>query len=324
VLYGRGNLGKLAKEYCKTVGQPVLGTLEHAEPHSSMWNKSPVAVCVVNHPYVPIERHLLGDSGFEKVVPFYDFTEKFRGIHPLSNGWYLGDISPNVNLVLTRWADDTSRAHHLQFLAWRRIREEWSFRDAPVTINDRYFIPEVLDCLNEKEVFLDVGAHHGEVSNHFAEITNWKFKQVILIEPDPYNYKALAAKVRIHDAMAFREFVSDTHEERTFHYGLGYSSQLSDTGTFKVWTETIDSMSIEPTFIKLHLEGHELPALKGAIRTLIEKRPIVAATVYHNADGVWKTPMWLMDNLPKYKFLFRLHGWCGTGAVVYAIPKERV
>jgi hypothetical protein len=27
--------------------------------------------------------------------------------------------------------------------------------------------------------------------------------------------------------------------------------------------------------------------------------------------------------LPNYRFFFRAHSWCGTGGVVYAIPKER-
>jgi hypothetical protein len=63
--------------------------------------------------------------------------------------------------------------------------------------------------------------------------------------------------------------------------------------------------------------------LKGARQTLLTSRPIVAVTVYHNADGMWRTPLWLMQTLPDYRFLFRSHSWCGTGAVVYAIPKER-
>ena len=75
--------------------------------------------------------------------------------------------------------------------------------------------------------------------------------------------------------------------------------------------------------MKLHLEGAELAALQGARKTLLANRPIVAATVYHNADGIWKTPLWLMETLPDYRFLFRAHSWCGTGAVVYAIPKAR-
>jgi len=49
----------------------------------------------------------------------------------------------------------------------------------------------------------------------------------------------------------------------------------------------------------------------------------VLATVYHNEDGIWKTAHWLMDTLPDYRFLFRAHSWCGTGAVIYAIPEER-
>jgi hypothetical protein len=82
-------------------------------------------------------------------------------------------------------------------------------------------------------------------------------------------------------------------------------------------------LQLAPTFIKLHLEGGELAALRGARETLLAHRPIVAATVYHNADGMWRTPLWLMQTLPDYRFLFRLDAWCGTGGVLYAIPNER-
>ena len=64
--------------------------------------------------------------------------------------------------------------------------------------------------------------------------------------------------------------------------------------------------------------------MRGARQTLIDCRPIVAATVYHNDDGIWRTALWLMETLPRYRFLFRLHSWCGTGAVIYAIPYERI
>jgi hypothetical protein len=30
-----------------------------------------------------------------------------------------------------------------------------------------------------------------------------------------------------------------------------------------------------------------------------------------------------MQTLSGYRFLFRNHSWCGTGAVIYAIPQER-
>ncbi len=30
----------------------------------------------------------LQQLGFEDIVPFYDLAESFRGVHPLSNGWF--------------------------------------------------------------------------------------------------------------------------------------------------------------------------------------------------------------------------------------------
>jgi hypothetical protein len=86
--------------------------------------------------------------------------------------------------------------------------------------------------------------------------------------------------------------------------------------------ETLDALG-PASFLKLHLEGAELEALKGARELLRRDRPIVAATVYHNADGIWRTPLWLMETLRDYRFLLRIDSWCGTSAVVYAIPNER-
>jgi len=117
--------------------------------------------------------------------------------------------------------------------------------------------------------------------------------------------------------------LADYDGEALFHSGLDYASQLSDTGQSCVVTRTIDALGIFPTFIKFHLEGAELAALKGARQTLLNCRPLIAATVYHNDDGIWKTASWLMETLADYRFLFRVHSWCGTGAVIYAIPNER-
>ena len=79
---------------------------------------------------------------------------------------------------------------------------------------------------------------------------------------------------------------------------VGYAFQLSQSGQMSVTTRPLDALGFSPTFLNLHL-------------------------VYHNDDGIWKTPLWLMETLPEYRFLFRAHSWCGTGAVIDAIPKER-
>jgi hypothetical protein len=78
-----------------------------------------------------------------------------------------------------------------------------------------------------------------------------------------------------------------------------------------------------PTFIKYHLEGYELEAIKGSLKTITKYRPIVVTTVYHTEEGTYELPIYCMNNFKDYEFLFRNHNYMGTGAVLYCIPKER-
>ena len=92
--------------------------------------------------------------GCTDVVPFYDLAESLRGQHPLSNGWFAEPLTAadqrQIQSVYASWDDDVSRAHHLQFMAWRRLREEWTFEDAPIS-TERYFIPEVAEgCMTAR------------------------------------------------------------------------------------------------------------------------------------------------------------------------------
>jgi FkbM family methyltransferase len=348
-LYGAGNLGRMAKEFLDAVGRPFEMVIDRNAAGlrgAPYWQGSTVLgldavpyevrqghvvlVTVATAAYAPVER-ALREAGFAHVVPFYDFAEGFRDVHPLSNGWFAKAFT-DLDLRMTGraldgFADDVSRAHHLQFLAWRRLRQEWTFDGAPVTGGDRFFIPDVMAALGDDETFIDAGAHHGSVIEAFSGRMNGKFRRIIAVEPDAANRAKLRAfadtAMAGDDRIAIFDCAlgSDTGEAR-FHSGLGYASQISPTGTDAVRVEMLDRLG-PASFLKLHLEGGELAALKGARELLWRDRPVVAATVYHNDDGIWRTPLWLMETLKDYRFLFRLHSWCGTGAVVYAVPEER-
>jgi FkbM family methyltransferase len=348
-LYGAGNLGRMAREFLDAVGRKFALVIDRNaaglrnDPY--WWGHEVMApdavpddiklshvvlVTVATAAYAPVEA-ALREAGFAHVVPFYDFAEGFRRMHPLSNGWFAGPFS-ELDMRMTQRAldgfgDDISRAHHLQFLAWRRLRQEWTFAGAPVTGGDRFFIPEVMEILGDDEILIDAGAHHGSVIEAFAERTNGNFRRVVAVEPDAANREKLKAFVGTAMSGDTRIAIFDcalggAPGEARFHSGLGYASQVSSTGKDAVRIEMLDALG-PASFLKLHLEGAELQALKGARELLRRDRPIVAATVYHNDDGIWRTPLWLMETLTGYHYLFRLHSWCGTGAVVYAIPEER-
>lgn len=351
-LYGAGNLGRLARSHCDFVGQAVAGVVDrNADAHRGApeWAGLPVhhpdevagsiksaallAVSIVTVPFVPLRDQLLAE-GWGDVVPFYDVAEGFRRLHPLSNGWFASPLGPaalaDAGDVLNGFADDLSRAHYLRFAAWRLAREEWDIPAAPVTTGDRFFIPEILGALRPGERILDGGAHHGELVPRFFEASGGAMERLWAVEPDPGSLSQMKAaseswpvdlrsRVTILDAV-----LSDRPGPVRFHPGLGYASQIAPTGDLKRDATTIDTLGLEPTIVKLHLEGGELDALKGARQTIARHRPILMATVYHDAAGLIATPLFLMRTLENYAVVFRSHGFCGTGAVLYAIPKERL
>ena len=351
MLYGAGNLGRMAKVLLDRIGIPVEAVVDanaraiRAEP---FWQHTPLlapdevdtrrrgdcllAVTIATLPWNTVADPLR-DAGWRDVVPFYDVAEAYRDRHPLGNGWFAGRLDDGdlreTAAVLDRWADDASRAHHLQFLAWHCLREDWSFAGAPVIPDDRFFIPEILRVLHDDEAFADLGAHHGTTVQRFVETVRGRFRTIWAIEPDADNLAtlhrtvgAMAGPVRERIAI-LPVAVASERRQAPFFAGLGYASQCSALGRSSQQTETVDALGLAPSFVKLHLEGAELDALNGARATLQRQRPIVVATSYHDRAGIWELPRWLMRTLGDYVFYLRTHSWCGTGAVVYCIPRER-
>lgn len=355
-IYGAGKLGKMAVELLDRIGIPpemVVDANPGASCNDPFWSnrvivtpdKVPLAVrasflLAVSIATLPYEELAvtLADQGWCDIVPFYDVAEAYSDIYPLSNGWVLDQFDDTdyaaTREVLEAWGDDISRAHHLQFLAWHRLREDWMFSDAPVNIDNRYFIPEILAALGDQDTFVDVGAHQGEISERFRATVSNKFKGIWMIEPDPHNHGKIQEWLladnskkghgRIH---LLRSAVAGTSGPRLFYGGIGYASQLSNFGNEMIDVITIDQLNLSPTFMKLHLEGWELEALEGATKTIRRCNPILAVTAYHNDLGIWRLPMWLINQTQEmgvgYRFLLRLHSWCGTGAVIYGIPERK-
>jgi FkbM family methyltransferase len=351
VLYGGGDLGRMSRRYFDAIGIPISLVVDQnaeAVSASSEWSNlkvmqssqvpqsekasSLLAVCISTAPFVPIQQEL-AQGGWAKIVPVYDVVEAYRDRHPLSNGWFGQRFSPNdlenLRNALLLWQDDVSRAHHLQFIAWRMLRQEWSFQSAPVDVSNRYFIPEVVRMLHQREHFLDVGAYEGKVISRFTDLMDGRFEHIWAVEPDAVNLSMLESKLReLNEKHPGRvtvipRAVSSSVRLARFAGGLGYASQLTALGDAEVAVTDIDSLAVEPTVIKLHLEGEEFAALEGAMRTIRGTRPIIMTTSYHNSLGLSDLPLLLMRNLSGYRFYMRLHGWVGTAAVVYAIPEER-
>ncbi|ODN66002.1 FkbM family methyltransferase [Methylophaga muralis] len=351
VLYGAGNLGRMAKKYCDRLGIAIEAVVDQqAEQHRQdpFWQdltilhpehvseeikqSSLLAICVANSVYSQLWKTLT-EQGWQDVAHFYDITEAYRDKHPLSNGWFCSQLSAEegeqILAVMGQWHDPMSRAYHLQFIAWRHLREDWLFAGADMQLDNRYLIPEVKSVMHQQEVIADIGGHQGETSLLLLDAVNYHYQSLWIFEPDPDNLSLIQVSLsklieRDQDRIHLYDIaLSDISGAGQFFDGAGYACQLTEIGDKTVTVKTFDSFDIPVTFIKLHLEGEELNALQGAEKTLMKYRPIVASTAYHNSLGLYKMAAWLMKTLDNYQFFFRLHSGCGTGAVIYAIPTER-
>ncbi|MBU4375839.1 FkbM family methyltransferase [Patescibacteria group bacterium] len=347
ILYGAGSLGRMAKKFFNYLNIPFLYLVDknaNQLKKDKFWqntkiihpddvdeidkNKCLLVICIVTTPLIAL-RDELKDNGWKDTAFFYDVAENYCDKYPLNNGWFLGKINnkekKQINKVYLKLDDDISRAHYLQFLAWRKLRIELLFTNLEINNNNRFFIPEIIDVLRKDEVFVDCGAHHGSVTEKFLKIVDNKYKNIYAIEPDKINFKILKAKLKNTPNLNTIELaLSNKNDEAKFYQGFEFASKLDENGSKVIGTITLDSLNIKASFIKTHLEGGDLKALKGATNTIKKYRPIIAVTIYHNSDGVQKIPLFLLNNTKNYNYCLRLHSWGGTGAVFYAIPKERV
>ena len=75
-------------------------------------------------------------------------------------------------------------------------------------------------------------------------------------------------------------------------------------------------------FIKLDVEGAEVEALKGAMKTMLRDRPQMAVSIYHKPEHLYEIPLYLRDSLDNYTYRLEHYDYRWTGTVLYAIPEE--
>lgn len=75
-------------------------------------------------------------------------------------------------------------------------------------------------------------------------------------------------------------------------------------------------------FIKMDIEGSELPALKYGMQTIKKDRPQMAISIYHSVSDYVEIPLYLASELENYSFKFGHYSPNKTESVLYAIPNE--
>lgn len=353
LLYGAGKLGELAINALNHIGiTPKLIVDRSPEKQGKLLNgikiispedidkndkaQSIFAICTVNVSFNELYDFLKSHDCIH-IIPFFDMIQGYSSELGITNGWVCNKLSQadkvDVLKIYNEFQDDVSRALYLQVLYWRIKREEILFKDAKVTVGEKFFPKDIMPKAKQDEIFVDCGAYNGYIINDFLKYCNYTFKKIIAFEPDYENYSALNKYVASldndvnHKIEIHNYGVGEEKGKMYFHSGLGEASRVDCNHSGEsININAIDNIfkNDDITYLKIHVEGHEVKVLKGALNVIKKSRPIVGVTIYHDEEGLWKVPKFLMDNLNEYLFYNRLHCYCGIASVLYAIPKEKV
>lgn len=73
------------------------------------------------------------------------------------------------------------------------------------------------------------------------------------------------------------------------------------------------------SFIKMDIEGAELPSLRGAEKVIEKYHPKLAICIYHSDSDMLEIPEYIMGKYPSYSLYVRHHSQCSAETVLYAI-----
>lgn len=122
-----------------------------------------------------------------------------------------------------------------------------------------------LEFVNDFRLAIDVGAHRGIWTKYLIS----RFEKVVAIEPTEL-FSLIDPRARVINAAC-----ADKPGRCKMTPGKRNTGQSFVSGPGNIDVITIDSLGLEPGFIKIDVEGMELLVLKGARNTLLKFRPTI-------------------------------------------------
>jgi len=350
VLFGAGQLGRMTLAGLRKVGvEPVA----FADNNSRIWNTKVEGVETLS-PEEAAKRYgaqanfivtIWGGSGTERmaareahlrslgcqnVIPFQSLFWKHAELLLPHYGVDLPHKvhaqQDEVRQVDAMWSDDYSRAEYLAQIRWR-LRGD--FNALPDPVPHATYFPLELCPLSDREVFVDCGAYDGDTIRSFLTESENSFKHIYGFEPDPANFAKLSQSVSTHprkESITLQSAAVGASTGSVTFSASGSAASHIGEGEITVACVSLDEAlsGVEPTYIKMDIEGAELDALSGARRTIEQYAPVLAICSYHLQNHLWKVPLLIRSLSDKYEFFLRPHFLEGWDLVTYAIPKNRL
>jgi len=351
VLFGAGSLGRSALRCLERDG---IRPLAFCDNNKAIWDTeiegipvvSPVnaAVCfggnaaffvtiwIPGHRYVETHDRLTA-AGCKYVYPAAPLRWKYaEELLP----FFLQDLphkvyedAAAVRAAFQLWSDERSCAEYLAQVRYRALGDFYGL-SAPDS-EPSYFLESLFE-LKTGEVFVDCGAYDGDTVREVLHRIGDGFSRIVALEPDPKSFQCLERHIaslpaEVASRISVQPYAISSIPGRVrFNSNGGVTAAISETGDVWVDTRPLDEMlqGIEPSFIKMDIEGAEVDALESGRQTIGRHRPILAICVYHRQSDLWRIPLLIHSINPGYRYYLRMHDPEGWQTVCYALPPDRL
>jgi FkbM family methyltransferase len=340
-IFGSGQFGRSLCRVLKQEGFRVEGFIDSNPKNEKVFDlpvltwqelkpdqlEAQLAVGIFNRE-MPLDEleSIARSAGFKDVLMPWDLYAQFS--HRL--GWRFWLSEPSVILdnlfaiehAYRNLADEISRQCLLDICAFRLGRHNAyaGFRHSdPQYFNDLTLAP----FKGRKVNFVDGGAYRGDTLQELAAQAD--VGSAFLFEPDPDNFRALVNTVHSMElpAVCMPLAVADSYDILSFNAGNGEGCAITKDGDQHIAAVALDDAlhGYPVNFIKLDVEGAEIPALRGAEGLIKRDRPVLAISLYHRPQDIWEIPELLSLVCKDYQFYIRQHYYNSFDSVLYAISK---
>ena len=189
-----------------------------------------------------------------------------------------------------QFADEKSRCVYLQALT-AFVTMDYSAFHANLNPNPHRYVPDDIERpLRDNEIFVDCGAFDGTDTIWFLERVGRQARAVHVIEPEFGNYRATVRNLAAYAIANEIEFIVPYAmgvgaESGFFKFtGSGQGVALAEPSSSDrggLFVVRLDDLIEDATWIKLEVEGFELPALQGSLELIRRARATVSISVYH-------------------------------------------
>ncbi len=260
------------KDNCFVFGKVVLNLCKNA--HAGNLKRSSTATLFIS----------LRDRGF--VMIEYREMALFSSLNNDSTVFYFL-LSNVARILLTKLRKFHADDPQLAVFSRDYIGEE-IFAAGVYERNEITAIIDSFQFETRDHVCLDIGANIGNHSVQFAS----RFKEVLSFEPNKKVYELLTINTRSFDNVTIYNFgLSDKTEESYFvqkegNLGGSFIESTNKRGDGKKieLRRYDDHFSKEVSFIKLDVEGFEIPVLKGMGQSIAKYGPVIAFEL-NNHEG---------------------------------------